>query len=195
MALLDAAESLFAERGMDATSVAEIAALSGCSVGSVYHHFRDKTALLHAILERLNAELRDTMRQIVEPERWQGAPIRAILHGYLEFLLEVGRSRPSLKVLDMPEVRQDSRICERLIASKRESFDGLYRLLSDRRAEITHPDPDVAIRLVLDLMMAMLKARAGAFGYPSQLSGVGDSRFADEVVLAAAAYLGLPESA
>ncbi len=190
-ALLDAAESLFAERGMDATSVAEIAAFAGCSVGSVYHHFRDKTSLLHAILERLNAEMQATTRLVVDPDRWTGAPICAILQGYLQFTLEVGQTRPSLKVLDMPEVRQDGQVCEHLIAVKREGLEALYHLLHERRDEIGHPDPDVAIRLVLDMLVAMLKARREPFPYPSQLAEWPDDVFIDEVVRAASSYLEL----
>jgi len=51
--LLDAAEALFCEKGAEATSVADVAARAGSSVGAVYHHFRDKKALLYALFERV----------------------------------------------------------------------------------------------------------------------------------------------
>ncbi len=188
---MDVAETLFAERGLDATPVAEIASLAGCSVGSVYHHFRDKTALLHAILERLSLEMQATTQAILDPGRWKGAPICAILQGYLQFLMEVGRTRPCLRVLDMPEVRQGGLMCEHLTAVKREGLDALYRLLHDRRDEIGHPVPDVAIRLVLDLIVGILKGRRDPFPYPSLLADLPDDLFVDEVVRAAASYLQL----
>ena len=49
--LLDAAEEIFFQKGADATSVADVAARAGCSVGAVYHHFRDKRALLLDLLD------------------------------------------------------------------------------------------------------------------------------------------------
>ena len=48
-ALLDAAEQLFAERGVSRTSLADIAAAAGVTRGAVYWHFRNKSELLDAI--------------------------------------------------------------------------------------------------------------------------------------------------
>ena len=49
--LLDAAAELFAERGIEASSVDAIAALAGRTSGAVYDHFGGKEGLLHALLE------------------------------------------------------------------------------------------------------------------------------------------------
>ncbi|MGY9047893.1 hypothetical protein P775_05895 [Puniceibacterium antarcticum] len=193
-ALLDAAETLFSEHGVDAASVAEIASLAGCSVGSVYHHFRDKTALLHAIMDRLASESQSAIAMAISADRWKGAPICAILQGYLEFSLEVAHTRPGLRVMDMPEVRQAGFIADRIIAVKQEMQDGFYRLLHDRRDEIGHSNPDLAIRLVLDLLVGMLKNRANAFPYPLQLADTPDDIFVTEVVRAASAYLQLKKN-
>lgn len=50
--LLDAAEELFAERGIAATPIEEIAERAGFSRGAFYSNFVDKDALVMAILER-----------------------------------------------------------------------------------------------------------------------------------------------
>lgn len=55
--LLDAAERLFAERGLDATTVADVAAAAGVSKGSFYVYFSSKDALLEALNERLGSAL------------------------------------------------------------------------------------------------------------------------------------------
>lgn len=53
LALLRTAEKLFAERGVDAVSLREVAASAGeRSQSAVLYHFRDKRALLEALLER-----------------------------------------------------------------------------------------------------------------------------------------------
>lgn len=49
--LLDAAEDLLARKGYEATSMAEIASAGGVGVGTLYHHFPDKRALLLALVD------------------------------------------------------------------------------------------------------------------------------------------------
>ncbi|AJY75032.1 TetR/AcrR family transcriptional regulator [Paenibacillus beijingensis] len=59
--ILDAAASLFSQRGYNAVTMREIAKEAGCSHTSVHVYFTDKETLLHTLalppLERLEAEL------------------------------------------------------------------------------------------------------------------------------------------
>jgi len=50
--ILDAAETLFAARGVDAVSIREIAAEAGLSKATVFHHFDNKDALYQAVVRR-----------------------------------------------------------------------------------------------------------------------------------------------
>lgn len=50
--LLDAAEALFAERGVDAVSVRAVNAAAGVNVAAVHYHFGSKEALVEAVLRR-----------------------------------------------------------------------------------------------------------------------------------------------
>ena len=49
--LLQAAELLFSRRGYEATGMAEVAERAGVGVGTLYHHFPDKRALLLALID------------------------------------------------------------------------------------------------------------------------------------------------
>ncbi|MCW5656917.1 MAG: TetR family transcriptional regulator [Burkholderiaceae bacterium] len=51
-ALLDAAEGVFARRGVSATSLQEVAEAAGVTRGAVYWHFRDKADLYNAMMDR-----------------------------------------------------------------------------------------------------------------------------------------------
>lgn len=51
--ILDAAETLFARKGYQATSLGEVAGEVGIRSPSLYNHFRNKEALYRAVLERL----------------------------------------------------------------------------------------------------------------------------------------------
>jgi TetR/AcrR family acrAB operon transcriptional repressor len=55
--LLDAAETVFRQRGVTRTSLAEIAAAAGLTRGAVYWHFKDKAALFHAMRDRATLPL------------------------------------------------------------------------------------------------------------------------------------------
>lgn len=50
--ILDAAGALFAEAGVDAVSMAQIAASSGCSRATLYRYFPDRPALQLAFVQR-----------------------------------------------------------------------------------------------------------------------------------------------
>jgi AcrR family transcriptional regulator len=70
--ILDAAEALIGRRGYAATSVAAICAASKLPVGSIYHHFASKSAILSAVLDRAARrffrELDDAVGAQLEPE-------------------------------------------------------------------------------------------------------------------------------
>jgi AcrR family transcriptional regulator len=51
-AILDAALQMFSRQGFRGTSIRDVAAQAGVSTGSVYHHFRDKEALLRTLLDQ-----------------------------------------------------------------------------------------------------------------------------------------------
>lgn len=51
--LLDSAELLFLKKGVDKTSLDDIAKAAGATRGAVYHHFKNKQALFSAMHERV----------------------------------------------------------------------------------------------------------------------------------------------
>lgn len=55
-ALLRVARKMFAERGFAETSLQDVAERAGVTTGAVYHQYRDKKALFHAVLETLQVE-------------------------------------------------------------------------------------------------------------------------------------------
>lgn len=56
-AIVDAAEEVFADEGLANAHMNEIAARAGVAVGTLYNHFKDRDALLAALLETRRAEL------------------------------------------------------------------------------------------------------------------------------------------
>ena len=55
--LLDAAEQVFQRKGVSRTSLEDIAREAGLTRGALYWHFKDKSDVFAAIVDRLNAPL------------------------------------------------------------------------------------------------------------------------------------------
>ena len=64
-ALLTSARALFGKRGYAAVSLNDIVDRAGVTKGALYHHFRDKRALLSAVVAELESELADEIRTVI----------------------------------------------------------------------------------------------------------------------------------
>jgi AcrR family transcriptional regulator len=84
-AILGAAEAVFAEEGLHAGHMGEIASRAGVSVGTLYNHFADREALLAGLLEARRAAMLTridaTLREV------NGKPFRERLRALLTALL------------------------------------------------------------------------------------------------------------
>src|ERR1700722_1598595 len=68
--LLDAAESLFAERGFYGVTTRQVADAAGVDVALIYYHFKNKSSLFDGVFERRARPLvlarRDSLRAYVD---------------------------------------------------------------------------------------------------------------------------------
>jgi len=83
--ILDAARALLLEKGLNATSINQIAKRSELSVGAIYFYFKDKEELFAALqlegLELLHQAIRKAVPKKATPEK----KIRSIAQAYLQF--------------------------------------------------------------------------------------------------------------
>src|ERR671930_412692 len=77
--LLDIAARLFAERGLRATTVRDIADAAGILSGSLYHHFDSKESMVDEILRRFLDTLFDRYREIVAQGMGPRATLEAVV--------------------------------------------------------------------------------------------------------------------
>ena len=63
-AILDAGAAVFAEHGVEAATMQEIAERAETSIGSVYRFFADKEALFRAVVDRVAANERELMETV-----------------------------------------------------------------------------------------------------------------------------------
>ncbi|HXF08568.1 MAG TPA: TetR family transcriptional regulator [Candidatus Acidoferrales bacterium] len=74
--ILDAAESVFLERGVARASLEEIAQVAGVTRGAIYWHFRNKADLFDAMYGRVHLPMEDLFDQVVALE--EGNAIEAL---------------------------------------------------------------------------------------------------------------------
>lgn len=89
--LLDAAESVFGDKGIHAATIKEIAELAGYAVGSVYTFFDGKDALVHAVFARRGDEMLDGIRRLTAP----GGPALDRIVALARFEVAFFRERPA----------------------------------------------------------------------------------------------------
>lgn len=158
-ALLDAAEELFAEKGVEATTVAEIAERAGSSIGSLYHHFGDKETIQYALFDRFVNESEAVTLAAIAPERWDGATVGHILHAYIRLILRAHDKRPSFKKAGLAIADNHPELSDSYDTVRMTLDRGLSDLLLARRDQIGHPDPELACTFVIDQINTMLRAR------------------------------------
>ena len=84
--ILRAALDLFAERGLARTSVDDIRAASGASVGSIYHHFGSKEGVAAALYAEAIADYQEGARAVIESAPDAEAGIRGTVTHFLEWI-------------------------------------------------------------------------------------------------------------
>ena len=109
--LLASAEELFTRRGYAGTTMADVAARAGVGVGTVYHHFPEKRALLLELIDAWGERLSARRGGEPDSERFLGDDPRAAWSAWLRRGYERLRKRPSIYLVVLaladrdPEVR------------------------------------------------------------------------------------------
>jgi len=115
--ILDAALRCFSEKGVGATTIADIRAACGASVGSIYHHFGDKDGIAGRVyldvLRRYHASCLAALRKCGDGE---GA-VRTTVRHYADWVLRhrdaarmlvEARHSPQVNAAE-PEIRAETR--------------------------------------------------------------------------------------
>lgn len=103
--LMEAALACFAERGYDATGVAEICQRAGVSKGAFYYHFASKQALFLALLDQWLAALEHELARLAAP----AVPAAQSLQAMVGLLQQVSRDASGRLLMYLEFWRQAAR--------------------------------------------------------------------------------------
>jgi AcrR family transcriptional regulator len=126
LAILDAAEELFAERGYRDTTMVDIATLAGMSPANLYRHFENKEDIAAGCCNRRLEKKYRAMREVLEKKRLSAA------ERLEEFILELLRYTYE-ETMRMPKMNQTVEV---VIASRPAVIHDMVSNIQSMIAEI-----------------------------------------------------------
>jgi AcrR family transcriptional regulator len=148
---------LLEEGGPDAVTVQAVVSRARSSVGSFYARFKGKDDLLVHLRERVREATASEWTETIDREAWEES-LQGIVSLAVGLLLE-----------RRPEYDQRLRAADRLVADgeddepRSRALEALAARLLERREEITHPNPELAVRVGLSAVLGIAEhARAAS---------------------------------
>jgi AcrR family transcriptional regulator len=188
--LLDAAEAIIDEKGIEKATVSEIAKRADSSVGAFYSRFADKEALLKCVLERFNDQAVATAEAVLVPARWEGIPVENALEMMMTFMLGILREKRRLILALTMRAAVDPQLSafgERL----HETIARLMHVLIVHRGHtVRHPDPETAIHLAVWLVLSAVESRT-LHDHPDREARLSDQTIAREITEMVIRYVGV----
>ena len=135
--LLDAAEELFAEKGVRQTSLREITGLAGVNLASVNYYFGSKLGLIEAVLRRrldpLNTERLKRLSIIEDNARGAGISpdVRGIMRAIFEPILTMMPSEAFFRLIARSMTDPDETVKEVFLREINPVFQLMFKLLKD----------------------------------------------------------------
>jgi TetR/AcrR family acrAB operon transcriptional repressor len=97
--LLDAAERVFAQKGVSHTSLQDIALAAGATRGAIYWHFKNKADLFNAMMERITLPM-ETALHHMEPEAGRD-PLDVLCDPLLDVMRQVATDERTQRVFEV----------------------------------------------------------------------------------------------
>ncbi len=156
--ILDAAFSLFAERGFHGTSTKAIAAEAGVSEGLIFHHFNNKTGILAALVQSIvSSNLQGGMTLLLQNREGQDLEevIKEIFDLFEQSARE-GRLRDMIRIVFNSLLTLPDEDRQRFV---RQIHDNLWYPLTEAltpRLKNTDIDPYVFFRIMQGAMLGYI---------------------------------------
>lgn len=159
--LLDAAEQLFAERGIDGASMRAITHAAGTSVSAANYHFGSKDELVRATFSRRVLELNRRRVEALERLEAQGEPtLEALVDAFLRPVLEARAERmaagDSTQHFQQIAMRLFTDAPARVAELREELFGPLHRRFATAIRSTVPGCTEAQAELALQLTVALL---------------------------------------
>ena len=189
--LLAATERLLTRRHFEDISIHQILAGSGVSTGSFYARFHSKEDLLPHLYAEYSENLRARMAAGTDPQRWHGISLAGRIRGLVREAVAGYRERRGLlRAVALLARSRPQAVAKSALRERDDQYRAAAALLLECRADIRHPDPDVAVQLGILFVLAACRDKILFAEAPHPASvGVSDDQLAAELAHALHAYL------
>ncbi|HTO06326.1 MAG TPA: helix-turn-helix domain-containing protein [Myxococcota bacterium] len=189
--ILDAAQATIEREGLASLSIPEVVRRARSSTGSFYARFKDKNALLAALEERFFADMHRVLDELADPARWSGRPTRELIEACNREMLRRLRQHARLVCAFVFRSAHQASLATRVQRFHERLTDRMRALFLARRAEMTHPEPELAVALALEFAFAFIQARVLFAAQEGAVAALDDDRLAAELTRMFLAYAGI----
>ena len=189
--ILDAAERILLERGLDAVTVPEVVKAAGSSVGAFYTRFPDKRALLETVHQRACERSLAQADALLDPARWAGSSVRDLVRAGVTLAVEVFGSRRNIMNAFAEAFAGDAGFAGRRARTALAISARLADLVLSRKGDIAHPNPRRAVEMGLRVVTATLEQRNAYAVSGLDEVAVSDAVLTRELDRMVCAYLGV----
>lgn len=189
--ILDAALDQLMESGAESLSVAAVADRAGYTVGALYRRFADKKSLLHALHERFAENMLVILKRVADQVEQQKLSIADLVEMLSEQAWGFASQQQAFLQLANIFSQNDKDFLKRreLISTASEQI--LRPLFLDRSNEISHPNPERAVRFVFEQSMAAFSYRVESIQANKILPVMAEKDFMEELKYCFYLYLGI----
>lgn len=153
--IVAAALDILSEDGPDGLTVNRVVKRAGSSVGSFYARFKGKDDLLDYLEERVWTAALERWEEALASRDWSGVGLAEMTEGAVGLLIDAQRSRSRFLVAIDQAGPGQGRAFEQFQA---QIVEGLATLFLERRAEIVHEDPELAVHVALCGVLGVIEA-------------------------------------
>lgn len=152
--LIEVARQLFAHKGVENTTMLDIANASEKGRRTIYTYFKNKREIHQAVIERESEQIVSRQRQILDSDQPCARKLRQFMEARFQILIcPTGRRErpdtvPLLMRLDMTRAEKTRRL------AARKEIEILKEILDDgkRSGEFSAPQADRALAMIITLM-------------------------------------------
>ena len=174
--ILDAGSEVFARRGYEGLTIAEVCRVAETSAGAVYTRFEGKDALVRAVHDHAMADMLTEVDALyADGQDWRALPTSAFIEQAVRRLVSHVRERAAIVRAIVLRSAADPLMRASGAQSIGKMADAFTRRVLDRAADFPHPDPEAAVRAVFGMAFEAISwdvafggefREAGALGPP-----------------------------
>ena len=157
--LLDAAERILEEEGLDAATVPVIAKRAGVSVGVVYRRFKNKDALIRGVYERFLWRVGEQNSIMLATLNRMEISLPNLLRGMIRGSIESHRRKRNLlrALFQFARTHEDPTMKREAAKMNRASTAAITALMLTHRDKIGHPEPETAIEFAVLTLASVIR--------------------------------------